>query len=110
MNFETMNTENAGDEAHHLLLDQAQHFRGVVNVPELDLLDPGRVTLLQQGHVFVVLQGDDPVRRLKVFHRHLDWGAASLSEGTQATSFQGFYGRHRHRADVVHASLQSQAP
>ena len=57
--------EDASHEAHDLLLDQAQHFRGVVNVPELDLLGPGREPLLQQRQVFGLLQSDDPIRRVR---------------------------------------------
>src|SRR5207253_916223 len=46
-NFLTFaSAKNAGDEAHDFLLDQTQHFRSVINVPELDLVGPGRETLL----------------------------------------------------------------
>ena len=40
--------EDASHEAHDFPLDQAQHFRGIVNVPELDLRDPGWEALVQQ--------------------------------------------------------------
>src|SRR5262245_18401029 len=45
-------TQNTSYAAHDLLLDQAQHFRGVVHMPELDLLGPGREAFFQQGLVF----------------------------------------------------------
>jgi hypothetical protein len=37
--------KDACHEAHDFLLDEAQHFRGVVNMPELDLFGPGREPL-----------------------------------------------------------------
>src|SRR6266404_5328252 len=58
--------EDAGDEAHDFLFDQAQHFRRIINVPELDLLDPGRETLLQQRQMFSLVQSDDQRRPFEI--------------------------------------------
>jgi hypothetical protein len=76
--------EDAGGEAHDFLLDQAQHFRVVVNVPELDLLGPAREPLLQQRQVFGLLQSDDPIRPFEVVGRHLRRQAGDGLGGTHA--------------------------
>lgn len=85
--------KEAGDEAHDLLFENAQHLRSVVNVPQLDLLGPGREALLQQ-QVFGVLH----------LRRHPSDGIGGLD----AHRLQRFHGLHCHWADVVDAPLHGQ--
>jgi hypothetical protein len=98
--------EDTGDEAHDLALDEAEHFRGVVNVPELHLVGPGREPLLQQRKMFVVLHSDDSGRGSEVFRRRLCRGTDTVVAGTDAPRLQRPDRRRSHRADVVDAALQ----
>jgi hypothetical protein len=66
--------------------------------------------VLQQGQMFGLLESDDPVRCLKILSRNLERKAATFSDGTQTTGFEGFDSGQSHWADVVDTTFQRQAP
>src|SRR5262249_1875386 len=102
-------TNQSSRQVHDLTLDELQNFGSIIHFPEFDLVRPSWEAFLKQGQVFSLFERDNPVCRSKVFRRDLNGEARAIWNGTKSPRFQGFQCGNRHGADVVDASLQSQA-
>ncbi len=96
----------ACDEAHDFTLDEAQHFRSVVHVPPFNLGDPSREPFLHERLMFNLLQSNDPIGGLKIFHNCLHRETGAIIAGTNALRLREASRRRGHGPDVGGSPLE----
>ena len=103
-------TDETSDQVHHFSFHESKHLWIVIDFPELDLLDPGRESLLKHRQMLGLFQSHDEIGLVEFVGRHFQRKPSKICRGPDSHLFECLDGDHGHRADVPRRWLRGQRP